>query len=64
VYREEKDLNKRKVMSGTRWLLLCNGKDILDDKFKSGLDNALSMNEPLMKAYYLKESWFIRRMRS
>ena len=56
VYREEKDLNKRKVLKGTRWLLLCNGKDIFDDKFKSRLDNALKLNEPLMKAYYLKES--------
>lgn len=56
VYREEKYLNKRNVLKGTRWLLLCNGKDVLDQKFKSRLDNALSLNEPLMKAYYLKES--------
>jgi len=56
IYREEKDLNKRKVIKGTRWLLLCNGKDIFDNKYKSRLDNALNMNEPLMKAYYLKES--------
>lgn len=55
TYREEKDLNKRKVLKGTRWLLLCNGKDIFDDRFKSRLDNALKLNEPLMKAYYLKE---------
>lgn len=56
VYREEKDLNKRKVLKGTRWLLLCNGKDIFDQDFKSRLENALKLNEPLMKAYYLKES--------
>lgn len=56
VYRDEKDLNKRKVLKGTRWLLLCNGKDIFDKQFKSRLDNALKLNEPLMKAYYLKES--------
>lgn len=56
LYREEKDLNKRKVLKGTRWLLLCNGKDIFDKNFKSRLDNALALNEPLMKAYYLKES--------
>jgi Transposase and inactivated derivatives len=56
LYREEKDLNKRKVMKGTRWLLLCSGKDIYDEKFKSRLENALNMNESLMKAYYLKES--------
>lgn len=57
VYREEKDLNKRKVLKGTRWLLLCNGKDVFDDRFKNGrLENALALNAPLMKAYYLKES--------
>jgi len=56
LYREETDLNKRKVLKGTRWLLLCNGKDIFDKNFKSRLDNALALNKPLMKAYYLKES--------
>lgn len=56
IYREEKELNKRNVIKCTRWLLLCNGKDIFDDKYKSRLENALKMNEPLMRAYYLKES--------
>lgn len=57
VYKEEKDLNKRKNLKDTRWLLLCNRKDIFEDKYKSGrLKNALAMNGPLMKAYYLKES--------
>ena len=56
AYREEKDLNKRKVIKGTRWLLLRNGKDIFDGEFKDRLENALKMNEPLMKAYYLKEA--------
>lgn len=56
VYRDEKDLNKRKVIKGTRWLLLSNGKDVFDGKCKDRLENALKMNEPLMKAYYLKES--------
>jgi hypothetical protein len=27
-----------------------------DEKFKSRLENALKLNEPLMKVYYLKES--------
>lgn len=54
-YSQEKDLNKRKVMKGTRYLLLRNGKDIFDGKYKTRLDNALAMNEPLSKAYYLKE---------
>ena len=56
LYREEKELNRRKVLKGTRWLLLCNGKDIFDHNFKSRLENALKLNEPLMKVYYLKES--------
>ena len=56
LYRQERDLNKRKVLKGTRWLLLRNGKDINDEKYKSRLENALKMNEPLAQAYYLKES--------
>lgn len=54
-YNEEKDLNKRKVIKGTRYLLLRNGKDVFDSEYKTRLDNALAMNEPLSKAYYLKE---------
>ena len=57
LYREEKDVNRRKVLKGIRWLPLCNGKDIFDDRYKNGsLKNALALNESLMKAYYLKES--------
>lgn len=56
LYAQEKDLNKRKIIKGNRYLLLCNGKDIDDDKYKDRLENALAMNEPLSKAYYLKES--------
>lgn len=55
VYSMEKDVNKRKVLKGTRYLLLGNGADIFDKQHKSRLDNALAMNDPLSKAYYLKE---------
>ena len=55
TYHLETDINKRNVIKGTRWLLLGNGKDILDDKHKSRLKNALELNLPLTKAYYLKE---------
>jgi transposase len=55
VYAVEKDIHKRKVLKGTRYLLLRNGKDTMDDMFRNRLDNALAMNEPLSKAYYLKE---------
>ena len=54
-YHMEKDVNKRKVLKGTRYLLLGKGEDILDKKYKTRLDNALAMNEVLSKAYYLKE---------
>lgn len=54
-YNQEKDLNKRKVIKGTRYLLLRNGKDVFDSAYKTRLENALAMNEPLSKAYYLKE---------
>ena len=30
VYAMEKDVNKRKVLKGTRYLLLGNGEDIFD----------------------------------
>lgn len=55
LYGMEKDINKRKVLKGTRYLLLRNGTDIYDEKYRTRLDNALDMNEPLSKAYYLKE---------
>ena len=51
----EKDINKRKVIKGTKWLLLKSGNDIFDAKHRTRLDNVLALNEPLMMAYYLKE---------
>ena len=54
-YHMEKDINKRKVWKGIRYLLLSNGADILDKEYKTRLDNALDMNKPLSQAYYLKE---------
>lgn len=56
AWREEKDLNKRKIIKGTRWLLLQNGIDVMDDRHRTRLDNALALNKPLATAYYLKES--------
>lgn len=43
----EKDVKKRKVFKGTRYLLLRNGEDIFDKLNKNRLDNALAMNELL-----------------
>ncbi len=53
-YNLEKDINKRKVLKGTRYLLR-NGTDIFDKEYKTRLDNALDMNKPLSQAYYLIE---------
>jgi transposase len=55
-YAMEKDINKRRIIKGTKYLILQNGKDIFDEYHKSRLDNVLAMNAPLNKAYYLKES--------
>ena len=55
LWHVEKDVNKRKVIKGTRWLLLRNGNDIFDYAHRNRLENALSLNRPLMIAYYLKE---------
>ena len=54
-YNQEKDINKRKVLKGTRYLLLRNGADIFDEQYRTRLDNALDMNKPLSQTYYLKE---------
>ena len=56
AYNQEADIMKRKVLKGTRWLLLRNGEDIYDSCHRNRLENALEMNAPLMKGYYLKES--------
>ena len=54
-YNMEKEVNKRKVLKRTRYLLLRNGADIFDKEYRTRLDNALDMNKPLSQAYYLKE---------
>ena len=54
-YNVEKDINKRKVLKDTRYLLLRNGADSFDKEYRTRLDNALDMNKPLSQTYYLKE---------
>ena len=34
VYHLERDITKRKVIKSSKWLLLYNGKDLLDSKYK------------------------------
>lgn len=56
VFKEERDLNKRKLIKGTRWLLLKNSKNLNEQKDESKrLEQALNINKPLATAYYLKE---------
>lgn len=54
LYRQETLAEKKKVLKGTRWLLLYNTNN-LTDKGKSRLQEALELNKPLAEAYYLKE---------
>lgn len=55
AYARAKDEDKD-FIKGTRWLLLMNGERLKDsEKAQAKLREALQMNMPLMKAYYLKE---------
>jgi transposase len=56
LYREATDVLQKKVLKGTRWLLL-KASENLDEKSdeKKKLKEALALNEPLSVAYYLKE---------
>jgi transposase len=48
---------QREVVKGTRWLLLMSNKKLRekDEDAQDRLRTALAVNEPLAKAYYLKE---------
>lgn len=56
LQREAEDALHKKVLKGTRWLLLKNPEN-LDEKHdeQKRLDEALRINKPLATAYYLKE---------
>ncbi len=56
LYREATDVMQKKVLKGTRWLLLKNSEN-LDKKRdeKRQLEEALKLNQPLATAYYMKE---------
>ena len=56
LYREAKDDLHKKVLKGTRWLLLKNPENLdPKKKEKERLEEALKINQPLSCAYYLKE---------
>ena len=56
LHREATDKVRKKVLKGTRWLLL-KAAENLDEKRdeKKTLDEALALNKSLAAAYYLKE---------
>lgn len=56
LFREATDILQKKVLKGTRWLLLKNAENLDEEKDeKQRLKEALKLNEPLATAYYLKE---------
>jgi transposase len=64
LQREAQESGK-KVLKGTRWLLLKNPENLkVERNEQQRLNDALSLNQPLATAYYLKEDfrrlWFQR----
>lgn len=56
LYREAKDVMEKKVLKGTRWLLLKNNENLNEEKDeRQRLEEAIRLNKPLAIAYYLKE---------
>ncbi len=56
LYREATDVLQKKVLKGTRWLLLKNPENLEVSKNEDHrLQEALRLNQPLAIAYYLKE---------
>jgi transposase len=56
LYREATDMMQKKVLKGTRWLLLMNPENLDEEQDeKRQLKEALKLNEPLATAYYLKD---------
>src|SRR6202022_5011812 len=56
LHREATDMMHKEVLKGTRWLLLKNPEnlDAAKDE-KKRLEEALSLNKPRARAYYLKD---------
>jgi transposase len=56
LYHELTSDQDRRLLKGTRWLLLKNPENLDDDRDeRSRLEEALRLNQPLATAYYLKE---------
>jgi transposase len=56
LYLQASGDHERKVLKGTRWLLLKNPENLDDHRHeRQRLEEALRLNQPLALAYYLKE---------
>jgi transposase len=56
LHREATDVMQKKVLKGTRWLLLKAAEDLDEEKDeRKKLEEALALNKSLAAAYYLKE---------
>ena len=56
LQREAEGPLQKKVLKGTRWLLLKNPENLIEEKDeKRRLEEALALNKPLAAAYYMKE---------
>jgi len=56
LYREATDRMHKKILKGTRWLLLKNPENLDPERNeRERLDEALRMNQPLATVYYMKE---------
>jgi transposase len=56
LHREATDVLQKKVLKGTRWLLLKAAENLDEEKDeKTKLEEALALNRSLAVAYYLKE---------
>ena len=56
LYNQLSSADDRKILKGTRWLLLKNPENLAPEhNERQRLDEALQLNQPLATAYYLKE---------
>jgi transposase len=56
LHREATDVMQKKVLKGTRWLLLKAAENLDEEKDeRKKLEEALALNQSLATAYYLKE---------
>jgi transposase len=56
LYRELNDIMRKKVLKGSRWILMKNPDNLSKERDEQErLKEALRLNEPLATAYYMKE---------